>query len=65
VEDKAPTSGVVWKAPESATQSVIKVGGVNVIVSNELARDSHPPPQGPHEAIEGRRESQETRLMLR
>jgi hypothetical protein len=47
---------VVWhEAPDSATQLVGEVGGANVIMLNEPARDcvSHLPPQGPHKGIGG------------
>jgi hypothetical protein len=38
---RIPASGVVWnEAPELVIQSVMAVGGVKVIVLNELARDT-------------------------
>jgi hypothetical protein len=40
VEERLPASGVVWyDALESATQLVTLVGGANVIVLKESARD--------------------------
>ena len=47
MEERIPTSGVVWyDAPKLATQSMTLVGGASVIVLKDYW--SHPPPQVPH-----------------